>query len=67
MKRLRQWIIDQFLPAWAKDQVYRENAALKEEIIRLKGTIQEQKAYIAGLERGIRAQRRIIINTGVRS
>lgn len=67
MKRLKQWVIDQFLPAWAKEQVYQENEALKAEISRLKSTIREQNAYIDGLERGIRAQRRIIINTGARS
>ena len=41
-----------------------ENQKLKAEIDRLNAGIRERDAYIDGLERGIRAQRRIIIKTG---
>ena len=64
MKKIRSWIIDKFLPAWAKDSVLEENRRLQSEIVRLQATIAERDAYIDGLERGIRSQRRIIINTG---
>ena len=64
MKKFRTWLYDRFLPAWAKESVYEENKRLQAEIIRLKAAISERDAYISGLERGIRSQRRIIINTG---
>ena len=64
MKKIRSWLIDKFLPAWAKDSVLEENRRLQSEIVRLQATIAERDAYIDGLERGIRSQRRIIINTG---
>lgn len=64
MRKIRDWFLLKFLPAWAKDSVYQENRRLKEEIDRLCAAIRERDAYIDGLEAGIRAQRRIIINTG---
>lgn len=64
LKDIRTWIVDRFLPAYAKETVLRENKHLKAEIDRLKAGIRERDAYIDGLERGIRAQRRIIIKTG---
>ena len=64
MGKFKKWLISEFLPAWAKDSVFEENRRLQSEIIRLRATIAERDAYIDGLERGIRSQRRIIINTG---
>ena len=66
MKKFRSWLINKFLPAWAKEAVYQENKRLRDEIIRLNSAIAERDAYIDGLERGIRSQSRIIINTGGR-
>lgn len=45
---------------------YRENEVLKAEIARLKAENDRLNAYLDGLEDGIRAQRRIIINNGVK-
>lgn len=64
MRKIREWFLLKFLPAWAKDSVYQENRRLKEEIDRLNAVIRERDAYISGLETGIRKQRRVIINTG---
>lgn len=64
-QNLKNWLILRFLPAWAKDQVYQENERLRKEISLLRGELRERDAYIDGLERGVRAQRRIIINNGV--
>lgn len=66
MKRFRIWLIEKFLPAWAKDSVYRENLALREEIVRIKAENARLNAYIDGLEDGIRTQRRIVINNEVK-
>ena len=64
MRRFKKWLLETFLPAWAKDSVYRENQQLREQINRQQQEIRELNAYIAGLETALRAMRRqIIINT----
>lgn len=65
MKRIKEWLINKFLPAWAKDSLYKENQALKEKNAELRSEIQRLNAYIDGLETGMRAQRRVIINNEV--
>ena len=64
IKKFKRWLIDTFLPAYAKQELLeayekqlRRNAELEQEIERL-------SAYIDGLEAGIKAQRRIIIKAG---
>lgn len=64
MKRIKQWLINHFLPMWAKEMVLDDNRKLLKEVESLRLQLMQKKAYIAGLEDGIRAQRRIIINTG---
>jgi len=66
MKRLKTWLLERFLPAWAKDSVYRENALLRAELDKQAREIRELTAYIDGLEAGMRAMRRIVIQNGVR-
>ena len=64
MKKIRWWIINKFLPMWAKETLLKENEALRAEVVRLNAKLDEKDAYIDGLQRGIKSQRRIIINTG---
>lgn len=64
MRRFRTWLIEVFLPTWAKESVVKENEALRERNRELNDEINRLNAYIDGLEAGIRSQRRIIINTG---
>lgn len=64
IKKFKLWLIEQVLPIWARDQLMKENERLNEEIRKLRVTIAEKDAYIEGLEHGIRAQRRIVINAG---
>lgn len=63
MKKFKKWLINEFLPAYAKDTLLREAQLLAEENKELRHQIAERDAYIEGLERGIRNQRRIVINT----
>lgn len=64
IRKFKKWFFDHFLPMWAKETVLVDNRRLLEEVKDLRQQLERKDAYIAGLEAGIRAQRRIIINTG---
>ena len=64
MRKFKRWLIEHFLPAWAKETILKENADLRAKVKMLECRIDEQAAYIDGLQDGIKAQRRIIITTG---
>ena len=60
---MKRWLQNRFLPMWAKETVLVDNRRLLKEVKDLRQQLERKDAYIAGLEVGIRAQRRIIINT----
>lgn len=64
MRKFKRWLIERFLPAWAKETLLKENEALHQSVAELRQQISELNSYIDGLEAGIKAQRRIIITTG---
>lgn len=64
IKKFKNWLITKFLPTWAKEELLAENARLKGKIADLQAEKSNLLSYIEGLEKGIRAQRRIIINNG---
>lgn len=66
MRRFRQWLLERFLPAWAKDSVYRENKILRAKLDERDQEIRELNAYIDGLETALRSMRRIVIQNGVK-
>ena len=64
MKKFKRWLIDTFLPAYAKQELletYEKERARNAELVQ---EIERLNAYTDGLEAGIKAQRRIIIKTG---
>lgn len=64
IKRLKRWLIERILPVWARAQLMDEIERLQEKNQQLTAECDRLNAYIDGLENGIRAQRRIIINNG---
>lgn len=64
MRRLKNWLYTRFLDVWLKETLLADNQKLSREIKDLREELARKNAYISGLETGIRAQRRIIINTG---
>lgn len=64
MRGLKRWLLERFLPAWAKDSVYRENAALRAELARLERELRELNAYVDGMEAALRRQKIVIRNGG---
>lgn len=62
---MKKWIIEHFLPMWAKETVLAENRSLRAENARLRRENRRLEAYLRGLETGIRAGKRInIYNRG---
>lgn len=64
MKKLKKWLIDTFLPAWAKVELLEELRKKDKLIHELEDENELLRAYIDGLQWGVRSQRRIIVNTG---
>ena len=52
-KRFKLWLIDKFLPAWAVDTIFRDNATLRKRNDELRAEIQALNAYINGMQRAL--------------
>lgn len=64
MKKLRDWLLLRFLPAWAKESVYEENQRLRDKLEEKQHEIDRLNAYAAGLEYA--ARRRVVIKNEVK-
>ena len=63
IRKIKHWLYNKYLPLYLRESLLQENEKLRKENGKLRESILERDAYIDGLEAGIRAQRRIIINT----
>lgn len=61
---MKHWLLDRFLPMWAKETVLRDNRLLERENRQLQQKIDELEAYVAGVQTGLRAVKRIRIVNG---
>lgn len=52
---MRKWLLERFLPMWAKESVLRDNRMLRRQVRQLQQELDKQKAYIRGLEKGMRS------------
>lgn len=64
MTKMKRWIVNRVLPVWAKETILAENDVLLRRITALEAELSRKESYIAGLESGIRSQRRIVIYNG---
>lgn len=64
---MKKWLIDRFLPMWAKETVLSENRQLKRKIRLLQQENEKLSAYIQGIQTGLRAGRKITIQSGGQS
>ena len=62
MKKIKMWICEKYLPSYAKESMKEELQSLNLEIDELTRENERLRAYIAGLERGVRSQKKIVIN-----
>ena len=56
---MRKWFIERFLPMWAKESVLRENRELRRQVRALEQALETQRAYIRGLEKGLRSAKKL--------
>ena len=52
---MKNWLVNKFLPMWAKETVLRENRALRQENLALQQEVSRLEAYAQGLRTGLRA------------
>lgn len=64
IRKFKNWLWLTFLPVWAKESLLKENQQLRDKNKALRAELERLNAYVDGLEAGVRAQRRIIINNG---
>ena len=48
MRKIKDWLLLRFLPAWAKESVYAENRWLRERIEEQQHELDRLEAYAAG-------------------
>lgn len=58
---MKKWLTEHFLPMWAKETVLADNKRLQADNEALIKQNRELKAYIQGIQAGIRAGKRISI------
>lgn len=56
---MKKWFIGRFLPMWAKETVLSDNRRLAKRICELEQKNEELKAYIRGMQVGVRISRSI--------
>ena len=62
---MKNWLVTNFLPMWAKETLLSEKRRLEQENLALQQKIDTLEAYIRGMQAGLRANKRInIINGG---
>ena len=55
---MKNWLVNKYLPMWAKETVLRENRQLKQENQALQQEVSRLDAYARGLRTGLRAVHR---------
>ena len=63
MGRLRDWLVNKYLPAWAVQTILEENKQLHGKLEHLKEDYKTLQAYTDGLEYALHRGTRIEINT----
>lgn len=54
MNRVKRWIVEQFLPAYARETLLEENKRLRRELEDARAELREVQHYTAGLEYAVR-------------
>ncbi len=54
MNRLKRWLVERYLPAYARETLLEENDRLRKELGEARGELREMQHYAAGLEYAVR-------------
>lgn len=54
MNRLKKWLVDRYLPAYAREVLMEENERLRKELDATRSELREMQHYAAGLEYAVR-------------
>lgn len=65
-KRLKNWLINKFLPAWCRQECLDEIQHLREKTEQQAAEINRLNAYIEGMREALKRQPRITVNGGKR-
>ena len=55
IRRLRHWLIERYLPVWAKETILEDNRRLRRQLEQEKAENSSLRAYARGLEEGLAA------------
>lgn len=61
---MKKWLLERFLPMWAKETVLKENRRLKLELYRVQEENARLQAYIKGLQTGARMAKKTVCQNG---
>lgn len=61
---MKKYLLDRFLPMWAKETVLSDNRQLRARLRKLEQENKELKVYIQGLHTGMRGIRKITVHNG---
>lgn len=65
MSKIKRWFFNKYLPAYCKEKLMEEIDDLRKEVQELKAEKNELEAYISGMQRGLKAVKKIqIVNRG---
>ncbi|MBE6771063.1 MAG: hypothetical protein E7547_02825 [Ruminococcaceae bacterium] len=65
MSKIKQWFLYKYLPAYCKESLTEENEQLRKRVQELISEKKELESYIKGMQRGLRAVKKIqIVNRG---
>ena len=64
MRRIKNWLLCRVLPIWAREELLARIRQLEQENARLREEGKRLNAYIAGLETGMKGQRKVVIVNG---
>jgi len=51
---MKKWLLERFLPMWAKETVLQENRQLRQRVGQLEALCDRQLSYIRGLQFAVR-------------
>ena len=53
---MKNWLVNKYLPMWAKETVFRDNRELTRKVRQLQQENETLRSYIKGLHRGMRGR-----------